>query len=160
MTIEKRIKKIECELELLNEGLLERKPERFSAKDVVRAFFGALVIAATFVFSSLLLEVVRNMHTYQLIVIIIATFVILVAEIYFIGWSRIRKLGEHGRNVYEFTIKRLIVIYPVSIIVAVLYFYILGFNRMLLPNQMWGFIFLVAMPCSIGAAVADLLKKY
>jgi uncharacterized membrane protein len=160
MTTEKRMKKIEYDIELLKEGLLERKPERFSVKDIVRAFFGALVIAATFVFSSLLVEIIRNMQPYQLTAIIIATFVILIAEIYFIGWSRIRKYGEKGRNVYEFTLKRLVVVYAVSIIVAVFYFYMLGFNRMLLPGQMWSFIFLVAMPCSIGAAVADLLKKY
>ena len=155
-----KIDKIAQDVQLLKERLLEQRPDRFSARDIARSFFGALFIAATFVFTSKIFDIVKQMQQYQLIVLITATIIILVAEIYFIGWSRLKKLREPGRNVFELTIKRVIVAYAVSIAVAVFYLYVLGFSRALSSHEMVNFIFLVAMPCSIGAAVADLLRKY
>lgn len=152
--------KLEQDMKILKEQLLERKPERFSAKDIVRSFFGALLIGVTFVFSGRLFDVVKQIDNFNLLMIIISTIIILIAETYFIGWSRIRKLKEPGRNVFEFTLKRLVVFYVVSILVAVFYSYILGYNKILSSPEMIRVVFLVAMPCSIGAAVADLLKKY
>jgi len=159
MTTEK-INKIAEDIEILKERLLEQRPDRFSGKDFARSFFGALFIAATFVFSGKLFDIVKQMQPYQTIIVIVATIIILVAEIYFIGWSRARMSKEAGRNVFEFTLKRLVAAYVVSILVAVFYFYVLGFNRSLFGIEVFNFIFLVAMPCSIGAAVADLLRKY
>lgn len=158
MTTEKRIKKIECQLELLKEELLERKPERFSAKDVVRAFFGALLIGVTFIFSSRLFDVAKQIQLDHFIAVIVSTIIILIAEIYFIGWSRVRK--EKGRNVFEFTIKRLAVFYVVALLVSSFYSYILGYNKVISEVEFIRLIFLTAMPCAIGAAIADLLKKY
>ena len=83
---------------------------------------------------------------------------ILIAEIYFVGWSRVRK--EKGRNVFEFTLKRLIVFYAVAIAVSAFYSFILGYNKTLSALEISRLIFLVAMPCSIGAAIGDLLRKY
>ena len=153
-------KKIEADLNLLKEQLLEMKPERFSARDIVRAFFGALFIGVTFVFSGRLFDVVKLMDMTQMIFVVIATIIILIAEIYFIGWSRIKKSREPGRNVFEFTFKRVLVAYSVSIIVALFYLYILGYEKILPNIEILKLVFLIAMPCSIGAAVSDLLKKY
>jgi len=160
MTTEKRIKKIECELDLLKEELLERKPERFSAKDIVRAFFGALLIGVTFIFSSRLFDVAKQIQPDHFIAVVVSTIIILIAEIYFIGWSRIKKEREKGRNVFEFTLKRLAVFYVVALLVASFYSYILGYNKVLSETEFIKLIFLTAMPCAIGAAIADLLKKY
>jgi len=156
----KKIDKIAEDVEVLKERLLLRRPDRFSARDIAHAFFGALFIAATFVFTSKIFDIVKQMETYQLVVLVLATIAILVAEIYFVGWSRLKNLKEPGRNFFEFTFKRLVVAYAVSIFVAGFYFFVLGFNRELVGMQVVNFIFLVAMPCSIGAAVADLLRKY
>ena len=157
----KKIDKIEKDVETLKEALLEQRPDRFSAaKDIARSFFGALFIAATFVFTGTLFDVVKKMELYQTIIIITATILILFAEIYIIGWSRIKRLKEPGRNVFEFTVKRIAVAYLVSIIVAAFYMIVLGFTRELSGMQIFNFIVLVAMPCSIGAVVADLLRKY
>jgi len=152
------IRKIHEDIELLKEGLLEKKPERFSAKDVVRSFVGALFIGVTFIFSGMLLNVVKQISDFNLILIIASTIVILIAEIYFVGWSRVKK--EKGRNVFEFTLKRLIVFYAVAIAVAAFYSFILGYNKTLSGKEITELIFLVALPCSIGAAIGDLLKKY
>ncbi|MBW3023143.1 DUF2391 family protein [Candidatus Woesearchaeota archaeon] len=153
-------KQIEEDVKTLKERLLEPKPERFSARDIVRAFFGALFIGVTFVFSGRLMEVVQNMHTMQMFLVIIATIIILIAEIYFIGWSRLKRLKEPGRNVFEFTFKRVVVAYVVSLIVALFYMYVLGLDNMLSSIEIAKFVFVFAMPCSVGAAVADLLRKY
>jgi len=155
-----KINEIRKDVEALKEGLLEKKPERFSAKDIVRAFIGALFIGVTFVFSGRLFEVVKQIDNFNLWMIILSTIIILIAEIYFVGWSRVKKEKEKGRNVFEFTLKRLLVFYAVSIAVAAFYSYILGYSKILSDMEMVRLIFLVAMPCSIGAAIGDLLKKY
>lgn len=155
-----RISKIAEDVELLKERLLERRPERFSRMDIARSFFGALFIGATFVFSGRLVDIIKVMEMSRILFLVVATIAILIAEIYFVGWTKIKSLKEPGRNIFEFTIKRLFVFYAVSVIVAIFYFYILGFNKLLLGTESIEFIFLVAMPCSIGAAVSDLLRKY
>jgi uncharacterized membrane protein len=149
---------IKADIELLKDRLLERKPEKFSTMDIARAFFGALVIGATFVFTSGLISVVKNITWTNVCIVIISTIALLIAEIYFIGWSRVK--GEKGRNVYEFTLKRLPMFYIISILVSLFYIYIFGINRLVLPAEAAKLIFLIAMPCSIGAAIGDLLKKY
>lgn len=152
------IKKIQEDVELLRERLLERRTERFSKQDIVRAFFGALVIGITFIFASGLITIVKNINWTNIILIIFLTLVILVAEIYFIGWSRVK--GERGRNIYEFTFKRLPAFYIISLIVAFFYIYIFGINNFLSGAEVIKMVFIMAMPCSIGAAIGDLLKKY
>ncbi len=149
---------IKKDVQLLKDRLLERKPEKFSSKDIARAFFGALVIGATFVFTSGLISVVKNITWVNVFLVIISTIVLLIAEIYFIGWSRVK--GEKGRNVYEFTLKRLPTFYVISILVSLFYTYIFGINHLVSPAEATKLIFLIAMPCSIGAAIGDLLKKY
>jgi len=153
-------KKIEQDIALLKEELLEKKPERFSVRDIIRSFFGALFIGVTFVFSGRLFDVAKLMDLVQTIFVIAATIIMLIAEIYFIGWSRIKKSKEPGRNIFEFTFKRVVVAYLVSIAVALFYLYILGYEKILPGAEICKLMFLVAMPCSIGAAVADLLRKY
>lgn len=152
------IKKIERDVEILKEGLLEKKQERFSRQDVVRAFFGALLIGITFLFSGGLIGVAKTLSWTNVGLIIVFTVLLLVSEIYFIGWSRVRK--EKGRNVFEFTLKRLLAFYIISMLVSVFYVYIFGINSLLSDGDILKLIFMVAMPCSIGAAIGDLLRKY
>ncbi|MEM4336574.1 MAG: DUF2391 family protein [Candidatus Woesearchaeota archaeon] len=155
-----KIKKIEEDITLIKEQILEKKPERFSAKDIVRSFFGALFIGVTFVFSGRLFEVLKLMDKFQTILVVISTIIILIAEVYFIGWSRVKITKEPGRNVFEFTFKRVFAAYSVSLVVATFYIYILGYEKILLKHEILKLIVLIAMPCSIGASVSDLLKKY
>lgn len=150
--------KIEKDLEILKERLLERKPEKFSGKDIARAFFGALVIGVTFVFTSGLITVVKSINWTNVFLIILSTLALLLIEIYFLGWSRVK--GEKGRNVFEFTLKRLPTFYIISILVSLFYVYIFGINHLVSPAEAAKLVFLIAMPCSIGAAVGDLLRKY
>ncbi len=152
------IKKVQEDVELLKERLLERRTERFSEQDIVRAFFGALVIGITFIFTSGLITVVKSISWANIILIIFLTVVILIAEIYFIGWSRVK--GERGRNVYEFTLKRLPTFYIISLIVAFFYIYTFSINNFLSGAEVIKMVFIMAMPCSIGAAIGDLLRKY
>jgi len=155
-----KIDEIAEDVQQLKERLLERKPERFSKMDIARSFFGALFIGVTFVFSGRLIDIIKVMELSRIAFLVSATIAILIAEIYFVGWTKIKSLKEPGRNFFEFTLKRLFVFYAVSLIVAAFYFYILGYNSILSGAEALEFIFLVAMPCSIGAAVSDLLRKY
>mgnify|MGYP005843679501 CR=1 FL=1 len=146
------------ELQLIREKLLERKPERFSSQDIVRAFFGALLIGITFVFAPGLVQVARALSWAQLAVVIVMTWLLLFIEIYFVGWSRVR--GERGRALGEFTLKRLPTFYLVALMVSVFYTFLFGFQNWLAELELLKMLFVMAMPCSFGAAIADLLRTY
>lgn len=153
----KIINKIGEDVKELKEGLLEKRPERFSFRDVIRAFFGALVIGVLFVFKGGLLEIVEKIDWTHTAVIIIATLLLLAAEIYFIGYIRVRE--EKGRNAFEFIMKRLPTVYIVSFLVSLFLTYLFGVN-LLFSGHVLKLVFVITFPCSIGAAVADLLKQY
>lgn len=156
MTIDS-INKIQRELNELKR-VIEKKPERFSfGKEIIRAFFGALLIGIVFIFSSTLLEVVEKMSCTNVIAVIIVTLLILIIEIYAIGYLRVK--GEKGRNALEFIMKRLPMIYVISLFVSLFLIYLFGIEK-LFTSSIWKLVFVVALPCSTGAAVADLLKKY
>ena len=47
---------IENDVKHLTERLIERRPDHFSKRDVINAFFGALFLGLTFMFKGLLVE--------------------------------------------------------------------------------------------------------
>ena len=88
--------------------------------------------------------------------------IILTAEIYFIGYNRVTKKTQ--RKFGQFWLKRIISFYSVALITSTLLIYLFGLN--LLPdvannlNDILKLVVLISMPCAIGAAITDLLKKY
>ncbi|MEM4230807.1 MAG: DUF2391 family protein [Candidatus Pacearchaeota archaeon] len=158
-----KLDKIEKEVEELHNRLLIAEPSHFSTRDLVDAFFGALFLGITFTIKGLLVEVSLILTKFNIIFIIISTLLILTAEIYFIGYSRVTKKAE--RKFFQFWFKRIFAFYFVSLLTATFLVYLFGLNNLpqVIANNNYTvlkMIILISMPCSIGAAITDLLKKY
>ena len=93
---------------------------------------------------------------------IVATLVILTAEIYFIGHRRVTKKSE--RKFGQFLLKRLLVFYLVAIAVSGLLVYLYGLYKLpqvIVSNTgVFNLVIIISLPCAIGAAIGDLLRKY
>ena len=155
-TIEQMHKEIDTIKKIL---LAELPPEHFSSKDIVRSFFGAAFIGSTFMFTRTLIEIATILDTQRIMLIILSTIGILTAEIYYIGYQRVE--NKKIRPFAQFWLKRLLTFYAVGIIVAsylsviynITYFVGTAENSVKL-------IIAASMPCSIGASITDLFKKY
>lgn len=157
-----KIDEIKKGIDELRERLLIAEPEHFSARDLVDAFFGALFLGLTFAVKGLLITVSSALDDVHMMLIVIFTLLILTAEIYFIGYSRVTKKSE--RRFGQFWIKRLFAFYFVALITSVFLVYLFGLNKLLEANGgtdgVFNLIILISMPCAIGAAITDLLKKF
>ncbi len=137
----------------------EEEPDLFSAKDVMRALFGALFLGFGFVFSKLLFEASMNLGWFNVIIIVISTILIISAEIYFIGYERVK--DKKRRKFPQFWAKRFFAFYPIGIIVSCYLVAVFGLlNDAGSTENAVKLILAVSMPCSIGAAISDLLKRY
>ncbi|PIN76036.1 hypothetical protein COV18_01275 [Candidatus Woesearchaeota archaeon CG10_big_fil_rev_8_21_14_0_10_37_12] len=139
-------------------SLLKKVPEHFDASHVIAAFFGALFFGFTFVMKGLLFRVGLGLQSWNIFMIVIATVLIVSAEIYFIGYRRVE--NKHERKFGQFWLKRIVVYYVIALIVASLLLYIYGLFSGLLPGDAFRLIIAVSFPAAIGAASADLLRKY
>lgn len=146
----------------LRKRYLMDEPEHFSKRDLVDAFFGALLLGLTFAVKGLLIRVSQALSNTNIILIIVFTLLILTAEIYFIGYSRVTKKSE--RKFGQFWVKRILVFVIVAAITSIVLIYLFGLNKLSEINNNFSSVFrlivLISMPCAIGAAIADLLKKY
>lgn len=134
-------------------------PEHFSMKDIIRSFFGAAFIGSTFIFTRLLVEVTPLLDAWHVGAIIVSTIAILTAEIYFIGYERVE--NKAARPFGQFWIKRLLTFYAVSIVVSAYLALIYNIFALVGPAEnVVKLIIAMSMPCSIGASITDLLKKY
>jgi uncharacterized membrane protein len=158
MSTKEQLDRIEKNVKLLEERILEKKPDRFSSRDIYTAFFGALIVGFAFTFNTLLIQVVKALDWNHVYIIIFATIAILLLQIYFIGYLRAK--GDPGRNFFEFTAKRLPTFYLISLVVAALLLYVYGLNQFLSDGEWIKAIFAISLPCAAGAAISDLLKKY
>lgn len=156
---EKEIRKIEQDMELLRQRLIEKVPDHFNKKDLVNEFFGALIIGLTFIFKGALIRTVEVIGSSRLFLIIIATFAILMAEIYFIGYSRVK--NKNKRPIGQFITKRLFSLYFTSLLVSLALVYLFGINILAGSTyETLKIVIVLTMPCAVGAAIPSLLKKY
>ena len=158
---EKRLNHIEIVVDQVKAKVLEKRPSHFSNRDVINALFGASTIGLTFMFKGLLIEVGVNLSWENIMIIITSTLVFLTMEIYFIGYSRV--INKVDRKFGQFYLKRLVTVYGIALSVSFYFLYIFGF--MFLPevdtfSNFMKLVFVLSMPCSIGAAIPNLLKKY
>jgi len=155
-----KIDDIRREVDELKCKLLLKEPEDFSEKDFVRSFFGALLLGLTFTVKGLLIDVSQALDHAHLGLIIIFTLLILTAEIYFIGYSRVKNKSK--RKLGQFWFKRVCTFYLVAVLTATLLVFLFGLNKLPGVNNggVISLIILISMPCAIGAAISDLLNKY
>ena len=155
-----KIDNIEKEVKQIKKILIEeRPPEKFGRKDFVYSFFGALVVGLTFMFKGLLIQSGLNLSWTNVILIVLITIIILTVEIYFIGYARVK--DKKKRRFGQFWLKRLFTIYLIAMFVSFLLGYLYGIHSLAgTETAFLKIIFAVSMPCAIGAAFTDLLKKY
>jgi len=154
---EKEVEEIRLEINKLTDKLIEKRLDRFSKKDITNSLFGALIIGLTFVFKGLLIEVGMNLPWSNICMIITVTLFILTTEIYFVGYCRVKDIKT--RPFGQFLFKRLFTMYLLALVVSFFLLYLFGF--IYLSGSLENFlklIFVVAMPCAIGAAIPNMLK--
>lgn len=163
--IEKAIKKEKRDLKEIGEKIdeiekeiVEKEPPHFSKKDIINAFFGALIIGLTFVFKGSLIQQVLSLTSIHVILVVISTLIILSVQIYFIGYKKVR--DKKHRNFSQFLMKRLVTLYIIAIVVSLYLVYIFNVNYVVggFLNA-FKLVVVLSMPCSIGAAIPSLIKQ-
>ncbi|MFW5991496.1 MAG: DUF2391 family protein [Candidatus Nanoarchaeia archaeon] len=158
----KELELLESHVERIRETLLEKVPQKFSKRDVINAFFGSLILGLTFVLKGGIIETSLNLTPIHLTIIVIATLLILMSEIYLISYSRVK--DRTARRAGQFIAKRLLTLYTITIITTVFLVYLLNLNNNPLVENSFGnvvrLVVINSFPCAIGAAVPSLLKKY
>jgi uncharacterized membrane protein len=158
---QQEIEHIEKNVDLITEKLLEKTPSHFSRRDVINALFGSLMFGITFILKGATVSTALRLTDFHVGLIIASTLLILSAEIYFIGYSRVK--DKSTRKLGQFMAKRLCTLYLISCIVSLFLVYIFNVNTAAGVQGMediFRVVVLVAMPCAIGAAVPSLLKQY
>jgi uncharacterized membrane protein len=154
-----KIEEIATDIRILRERLVEKIPAHFTMRQVVVAFFGALFFGFTFVLKGLLLDVGLRLDAFQLTLITICTWVILTAEIYFVGYHRVP--DKDKRHFGQFWAKRFFTYYFISLFVAYLLLSVYGITAIAgSAINMAKLVIAVSFPAAIGAAASDLLGKY
>ena len=156
---EKEIKKIKSDIEILRLKLIERVPDHFGSRDLIDAFFGSLLIGITFIFKGALIKTVGAMGTGRIMLTIFVTLMILVSQIYFIGYSRVKH--KNKRRFGQFLTKRLFSYYLVSLFVSFILVYLFGLNLITGSTyESLKIVIVLTVPCAIGSAIPSLLRQY
>ena len=153
---------VEREVHLLKEELVEKIPSHFNAKHIASAFIGSLLMGLTFVLSKqLIFEIAPAFQPIHIISIILVTTIILTAEIYFIGYARVKDKEKRVRRFGQFWIKRFVSYYGIALLTSIGLFYLYGYNQFLVhTSDVAKTVVAVSLPAAVGASLADLLKQY
>lgn len=156
-----KIDQVARDVRVLKERLVEKIPGHFDIRHAIVAFFGALFFGFTFVLKGLLLDVGLALAIWDLVLMTIATWIILTAEIYYVGYARVpinqRKIRPFG----QFWIKRITTYYFIALFTAFLLLYLYGMAEMAgTADNVLRLVVAISFPAAIGAAVSDLLGKY
>lgn len=154
-----KIDKVAEDVRAIKNKLLHKEPEHFSKKRIFAAFFGAILVGLTFTLKGLLFQVSQAFTEQEMVLLVLATLIILTAEIYLIGYSRVQ--NKRRRPFGQFWLKRILTYYAIGMIVSVGLVYIYGLHNFAInPYHAVKMALAVSMPASIGAAAADLLEQY
>lgn len=138
---------------------VERVPDHFNRRHFVGAVFGALFFGLAFSLKGLLLQVTSRLTENHLLFMVIAIFAILTAEIYYIGYSKVK--DKHDRKFGQFWAKRVTAYLFIGFLVSTFLVYLYGLNNLATGTMhVRNIIIALAVPCCFGASIADLLKKY
>ncbi len=154
-----KLDKIARDTQILRERLVEKVPGHFGMRRVISAFFGALFFGFTFVLKGLLIDVGINLSNLHLALITLATWAILSAEIYFVGYSRVT--NQHQRQLGQFWLKRITAYYLIALFTSFLLLSVYGIPELVgTPWLTFKLVIAISFPAAVGAAAADLLGKY
>jgi len=150
---------IKNDVEKLKDKLIDHTPEHFSKQDLVRSAIGSLFLGFSVLFSGNIANLAIKIPPAHLQIIVLATLLILTIEIHIIGYSRV--VDKTSRKFGQFWMKRITTFYLTALIMATLLASIFGLYY-ILPDgtSFFHLIIILSAPCSIGASLGDLLKKY
>ncbi len=171
----KGLKKVEYELKKIELELLEKHPQHFSTRDVINAFFGAFLMAITFIFKGNFMRMAFSLPWFNILALILFTFLFLAAETYFIGYKKVPNKAK--RKPIQFLFKRIITFYGMGIIVSTLLIFMFNIDHIAVspellthtfemkgisasPENVQKLLLVLAFPAAIGAGISDLVKKY
>lgn len=147
------------DVERLRLALIDRLPPKFTVRDVITAFLASIIIVLTFLFKGSMITISQNLTEKDLLLILVSTGLLLTAQIYFIGYTRV--VDKKARPFYEFWAKRFFTLYLISILVCIFFSYLYGLHRLIPTTQGYiKFIVALTLPGAVGAAIPSLLKKY
>ena len=151
--------KIREDVDKVKRELVDKTPEHFGKRDVLRAFMGSLFFGFSVAFSSNTLNIAKNITGNHLLLVFLFILIILTSEIYFIGYSRV--VDKARRRFGQFWLKRIVAFYLIALLVSFMIAYIFGLVYLTdSPSHFYNLVVIISAPASIGASVSDLLKKY
>ena len=154
----KDLEHIEQCVSKLKEKIVDKTPSHFSARVVFNALFGSLLFGLTFILKGALINTALKLNNLHIVLILLSSVAIIIGEIYFIGYSRIKDRSE--RRPAQFVIKRFITLLFVSIGVSFFLVYIFGIDRQLGSFQnIIRVVIMTMMPCAVGAGFSSLFKE-
>ena len=154
-----KIDQVAKDVKVLKERLVEKVPGHFGMRHIIVAFFGALFFGFTFVLKGLLFQVGLVLSNTDLVMITLATWLILTAEIYFVGYMRVP--DKERRHFGQFWLKRIFTYYLIALFTSFLLLSLYGIPKLAATSyNVLKLLIAVSFPAAIGAAGADLLGKY
>jgi uncharacterized membrane protein len=155
-----KIDQIATDVRIIRERMVEKTPAHFDMRHVITAFFGALFFGFTFVLKGLLFEVGLALTNTELLLMTLATWGILTAEIYFVGYTRVPAYEQRIRPFGQFWAKRFFTYYFIALFTSFLLLSLYGVGKFVQMAGIFKLVIAMSLPTSVGAAVADLLGKY
>jgi len=154
------IKSMRRDIAKMRQTLLEKQPTHFSGRYAVDAFFGALFIGLTFIMKGSVLRIAEVLNLTHIFFILLATGIILTAQIFFVGYVRVKSKAR--RPFFEFWFKRFATLFFIAMFTSFMLVYLFGINLLVhdVPFRVFQVVILLTMPSAIGAAIPSLLRKY
>ena len=155
-----KLDKIAADVRVIRERMVEKTPPHFDMRHIITAFFGALFFGFTFVMKGLLFQVGLALTNTELLMMTLATWGILTAEIYFVGYTRVPLHEKRIRPFGQFWAKRFLTYYVIAIFTSFILLSLYGIGKFVPATGVFKLVIAMSFPTSIGAAVSDLLGKY
>ena len=143
----------------IKEESIDRVPHHFTMKHAMGAAFGAIVFGLTFVPKGLFIDVTAKLTQQHIWAMLAAILIILSGDIYFIGYAHVK--DKSRRHFGQFWSKRIIAYTIIGFAVSLGLIYLYGLNYLVLnATHLQNLVVALALPCCIGASIADLLEQY
>jgi uncharacterized membrane protein len=154
----RELNNIEDSLKRIKDKIIDKTPSHFSMEVIFNALFGSLLFGLTFILKGSLIRTALELNTLNMVLIIISSVAIIIGEIYFLGYAKIKDRKE--RRPGQFVIKRFLTLLIVSISVAFFLVYIFGIDRQLESfYDIIRVVIMTMMPCAVGAGFSSLFKE-
>jgi uncharacterized membrane protein len=153
------LERIDKKISTIKLKLVDHAPAPYSLKDVVRAFFGSLLVGLTFLHKGALIQGAQHLSIIHLVAIAGLSVIVVSAETYYLGYRKV--IDKRERPPGQFIFKRVLTFASVAFLVSVGLVFLFALNEQLTSvYELWSIIIALCMPCMLGACLGDMVKKY